>query len=159
MKDFNSPEYLEESLGRFKSKYIVNEDGCWVWQAGKDRDGYGQHCHANKNVRSHRFSYEQSEGPIPDGMHLDHYRMNPGPRNAPCSKACVNPAHLELVTPSENFKRGRGGRHEREKTHCPQGHPYSEGNTRHYRGKRQCKECNRAYCRERYRRSMKDLTP
>lgn len=33
------------------------------------------------------------------------------------------------------------------KTHCPQGHEYDEGNTYHYRGHRQCKECRKAYSR------------
>jgi hypothetical protein len=32
--------------------------------------------------------------------------------------------------------------HHRDKTACPQGHPYDEQNTRWYRGRRYCKACN-----------------
>lgn len=38
---------------------------------------------------------------IAPGMHIDHKCRNP---------RCVNPAHLEPVTPSENMRRGRATR-------------------------------------------------
>ncbi len=31
----------------------------------------------------------------------------------------------------------------RERTHCPQGHPYDEANTRHYKGHRICRACEK----------------
>jgi hypothetical protein len=46
---------------------------------------------------SHRVYWERENGPIPEGLQIDHLCRNPG---------CVNPAHLELVTNAENTQRG-----------------------------------------------------
>jgi hypothetical protein len=59
---------------------------------------------------------------------------------------CVNPAHLEPVTPRVNARRGFGasGRNAR-KTHCPAGHPYAGDNLYRYpiTGDRHCRACGR----------------
>lgn len=60
------------------------------------------------------------------------------------NRICVRPDHLEPVTRRENVRRGIGPAavHAR-KTHCPQGHPYSEANTYHFATgtRRRCKIC------------------
>lgn len=49
------------------------------------------------------------------------------------NKICVRPDHLFLGTPGDNARdmaaKGRATDHQRRKTHCPQGHEYSEINT------------------------------
>ena len=46
------------------------------------------------------------------------------------------------VTHAENISRGQTGIHQRLKTHCPQGHPYSSENTYHTnQGSRSCRIC------------------
>jgi hypothetical protein len=71
--------------------------------------------------RAHRVAYELLVGPIPDGMHLDHLCRTP---------ACVNPAHLEPVTPRVNSLRGVSfSAVNATKETCPAGHPYSADNT------------------------------
>jgi hypothetical protein len=35
-------------------------------------------------------------------------------------------------------------------THCPVGHPYDENNTHRRRGRRYCRECEKAYDRRRH---------
>jgi hypothetical protein len=82
-----------ESLLRFEGV-----DGCWLWRGRIAPNGYGT---IGKEY-AHRVAYERARGPIPAGMELDHL----------CRvKACVNPDHLEVVTKSENAKRGLTGRH------------------------------------------------
>jgi hypothetical protein len=70
---------------------------CWIWQLAKDRDGYGQKKVGGRQVKAHRFFYEQKHGKIPDGLEPDHL----------CRvRACVNPDHLDPVTPTVNHRRG-----------------------------------------------------
>jgi hypothetical protein len=112
---------------------------CWMW-TGALSHGYGRMTIARKSVAAHRFAYELLVGPIPDGTEPDHLCVNP---------PCVNPAHLEPVTHQENMRRGPTNVASRNavKTHCPQGHEYTEENTlRRDNGDRQCRECNRRRC-------------
>lgn len=90
-------------------------NGCWLWLGGL-RNGYGQVCGERRDrhgksletLYAHRLAWTLLRGQIPPGMTLDHYRRNAGPRQAPCAKLCVNPAHLEVVTHGENAHRGGG---------------------------------------------------
>jgi hypothetical protein len=72
--------------------------GCWVWQRGRDHDGYGRVSANGRTVRAHRMMYERIRGPIPVGAELDHLCRNP---------SCVNPDHLEPVSTAVNVRRGR----------------------------------------------------
>lgn len=72
------------------------EAGCVLWQGNTDRNGYGMVRVLGKNVLTHRQMWIQENGPIPEGMELDHLCRN---RN------CLNLEHLELVTRAENMKR------------------------------------------------------
>lgn len=117
-------------------RYVsVDTNGCWIWQASlKHGTGYAQITIARKVYGAHRVSYEAFVGPIPDGLHLDHL----------CRvRECVNPLHLEPVTPMVNNHRSpitHGN-----ETHCPQGHVYNDTNTYRASGRRYCKPCRVAY--------------
>src|SRR5947208_3553691 len=69
-------------------------EACWTW-TGYGTSGYGQHFIDTKRqkVYAHRYAYELTHGSIPDGIVLDHLCRN---------RRCVNPAHLEPVTLTEN---------------------------------------------------------
>lgn len=81
---------------------------CWLWMGktskrrGGRADGRISLWIAGRHVsrRAHRISYEHFVGEIPDGYEVDHKCRN---------TLCINPAHLEAVTPTENkIRRDRG---------------------------------------------------
>lgn len=83
-------------------RYVTKSEGCWEWSGSRADTGYGVHWTDEKKlVGAHRFSYELHKGPIPDDLHLDHL----------CRvRHCVNPDHLEPVTPAENTRRAWAAR-------------------------------------------------
>lgn len=121
----------------------VDIDGdCWIWH-GSTTPRYGQLRVDNRNIVAHRWVWENLVGPIADGLVLDHYA---------CRRTlCVNPDHLEPVTPLENFLRSHAvTRINRDKTHCSRGHLLDGENTyRRPDGYRDCKICVNRRSRER----------
>jgi hypothetical protein len=111
------------------------EDECWDWLGFKQSNGYGQAWADGRTTMAHRVAYQLASGAIPDGYEIDHLCFN---------KGCVNPEHLEAVTPQTNTLRARALI-----THCPQGHEYDEHNTyiRPSNGARQCRKCMALACR------------
>ena len=81
--------FNDTTLQRFwikvnKNGPVWNGSPCWSWTAAKDPLGYGRFRTPDYLWLSHRFSYTNLVGPIPNGMTLDHLCRNPN---------CVNPEH------------------------------------------------------------------
>src|SRR5690606_19098864 len=96
------------------------------------RDGYGTTHYGGKMHRAHRLGWILTNGPVPDGLVLDHLCRN---------RACCNPSHLEPVTIGENTRRGMSpGATTRRDGVCGRGHPNPGGD---------CRPCLNANKRER----------
>lgn len=123
---------------RFYSKIVAGNNGCNLWIGAKTGTGYGaiqDDAPSRKMFLAHQISYLFSKGYIP--KEIDHTCRN---------TLCVNPLHLEDVSHNENMKRADTALGIRSaKTECPRGHEYNTDNTRHYNGKRLCRECYRTF--------------
>jgi len=127
---------------RFIAKVSVRgSDECWLWNAGKNENGYGRFWHDDIAKMAHRYSHERCTGEIPIDFEIDHLCKNP---------SCVNPSHLEAVTKLENIRRSDVGIYNLRKTHCNYGHPYSGYNLyiRPDRIHRECRQCRNRLKRE-----------
>lgn len=105
-----SPEEL------FWSHVEKTDGGCWPWHGASLR-GYGKFNSRSlgRQGYSHRWAYEFTRGPIPDGLHVLHRCDNP---------PCCNPDHLFLGTHLDNVAdmnaKGRGAHGDR---HGSRTHP------------------------------------
>ena len=83
---------------RFRELVEVDpETNCWNWKGGLTK-GYARFYlpETQQLTYAHRWSWELANGPVPEGLELDHTCHN---------KRCCNPKHLEAVTHAVNMQR------------------------------------------------------
>lgn len=124
---------------RFAEKWREDQNGCHVWTAKKNAEGYGYFWLGGRDRRAHRIAWEWAKGPITEGRQLDHLCRN---------RACVNVDHLEPVTCRENVLRGVGpAAVNARKVQCVRGHELGAENVSPHslrRGDRECRTCMNA---------------
>lgn len=135
MRKRNKPHTMESILAE-----SVQFGDCMLWPSLKT-NGYGYITYRGHHTYAHRVSYMlHNEHDIPAGLEIDHTCGN---------RACVNPAHLDLVTHPENMRRAQ-----RSRSTCRAGHLYDEKNTRLFvvkrkqggtRIQRYCLKCRALY--------------
>lgn len=108
---------------RFLSRIdIKGEDECWLWQGTIHKGGYGELSINNKNLKTHRMSWEFFRGEIPPELEVCHT----------CDvRHCCNPNHLWLGTHKENMEDRRNKGNHREELNGE----YKRGFTVHSREK------------------------
>ncbi|MCT1395647.1 HNH endonuclease [Microbacterium sp. p3-SID338] len=128
--------------------------GCWPWTGGSSSNGYGYVSRGRQRskVLAHRVVFTIEHGPIAPGMQIDHTCHTEAVAAGECNggddcphRACVNPSHLEAVTPRTNTLRGLSpaAAHSAQ-TECIHHHPFTDENTyRTPNGKRACRACAR----------------
>jgi HNH endonuclease len=149
---------------RFWSKISIEdqafpENDCMIWTASRARsrngNGGGTFSADGKTVMAYRWAYERYRGPIPEGLVCDHLCRDP---------MCVNPDHIEIVTRSENNKRGLTGHQKKSRnqhTHqryCKRGHEFTAENTytriqQNGKPRRYCNACRKGKLWAHFKRS------
>lgn len=104
-------------------------NGCWIFRARLTNCGYCHHYLSGSRKRgdykeqlAHRYSWELHNGPIPDGLVIDHL----------CRvRNCVNPAHMRVVTFRQNTLENNTSpiAAKAVATHCQNGHEFTRENT------------------------------
>lgn len=92
---------VEDVAAYIQERVRIDADGCWNWLLAKNNNGYGLCFRRDWRGLAHRFSYVHMVEAIGPEMQVDHLCMN---------KACINPAHLEVVSAKENAQRERRNR-------------------------------------------------
>jgi hypothetical protein len=126
------------TISRIQSFFqkVNKTDECWEWTAHTLPNGYGTFSLLSRPYLVHRIAYFLYKGELTDGLQIDHLCRN---------RRCVNPEHLEEVTPRVNTLRGISpSALNYGKPSCKNGHRFSKENTyiRRDRNKgRECKTC------------------
>jgi hypothetical protein len=130
-------------------------DDCWLWQGSLSPGGYGLvsvngawvgYIGAPRpgNHGVHRVSFWMAGGTIPDGYEIDHLCRR---------RHCVNPTHMEAVTPRTNTLRGTSAAAvSARRDCCIHGHPLDGANVYWNGIQRVCRECRRLSARRQLER-------
>lgn len=131
---------------RARARFYAKTEKCWwngclYWTGSRTPNGYSRSKApvGRDTDYGHRIVWEQERGPIPPQMTIDHLCRN---------RHCVNVNHMDVVTHTENCRRGKGSH-----PYCKNGHALAGGNLkiitakRKSGGSRQYRQCVICYKR------------
>jgi hypothetical protein len=78
-------------MDRLTDKVREDENGCWIFEGGRTKGGYGMIDDGGRKKYVHRVAYEHFIGPISPGLDIDHICFVP---------ACVNPGSWRSSSPA-----------------------------------------------------------
>lgn len=115
---------------------MIDQNGCYLWLGTKTRTGYSLSFWNGKQRMVHRIMYY---------LHTQVWSTRSRPLDHLCRvRHCVNPEHLELVTPKINAERGVYINPKKYWTHCINGHEFTPENTARYGNQgRKCLACKK----------------
>lgn len=148
------PSTVEHFLARIDTS--GGPDACHPWTRALSQ-GYGSLQFGGIVTRAHVLVWELENGPVPDGLVLDHTCHNgtdcPGGVTCP-HRRCCNVRHLDVTTRGTNARRSHAWSGNR--THCPAGHPRTPDNLyRQTGGALICATCRRAEVRRQNERARR----
>jgi hypothetical protein len=132
----NGVDVDNDMISSFKKRLIIKE-GCWSWKSKPNKSGYSVFSYKKKPFYAHRFSFALFNGPLKEGLVIDHVCRN---------RSCLNPKHLRQVSQkincienSDSFSAINS-----RKTHCVKGHSLDKNNLRiRNNGSRRCLICQK----------------
>jgi HNH endonuclease len=102
MSDLPNSKLLEQLRSKCKEDRIT---GCWIYTLSANNSGYANTRRfgvslggESEMIQGSRLAWSAVHGTIPEGHEVDHLCRN---------KLCLNPFHLEAVTPTVNRQRNR----------------------------------------------------
>jgi HNH endonuclease len=138
------PDRTATIAERLSAELVRKPNGCLEWTGNTDDRGYGRASINGKPAKTHHLAWTLANGPIPPGLCVLHHCDNP-----PCAQTEPTEGypdgHLFLGTKADNNadKIAKGRDHNQRKTHCSQGHEFTEANTYTWGGHRKCRACGR----------------
>ena len=135
--DTKDVKYRTKVMKRLFNNSEVKDTGCIEWNGHRNEKGYGRISFGNVVIKTHRLSYmfANNLNSLSSDQFICHSCDNP---------ACINPEHLWLGNNMDNVidMVGKGRHWQQKKTHCKQGHEFTEENTRATsKGHRTCIAC------------------
>lgn len=117
------------------------ETGCLLWAGYRNHLGYGRTKVGRRNALTHRIIWEDANGPVPDGLEIDHICIR---------RHCVELDHLRLVDRRTNIVENNN---RTLPMFCKRGHRFDAENTYvapSSPNKRGCRACERERQARRY---------
>lgn len=106
---------------------ILMANGCWIYDSARPGHYARVNIGGGQSRPAHAVTWEHYNGPVPDGLELDHLCREP---------RCINPLHVEPVPHRVNVLRGESPLivlHREQR--CAKGHPASESYRRRDTGR------------------------
>ena len=88
---------FSELVIKYRSKFVIEENDCWVWYGARGERGYGSITIDNRTIPAHRVFYERKYNTKLSAKQEAHHKCG--------TRSCINPDHIEIVDNKIEHKR------------------------------------------------------